>query len=69
MKDESNSDELYDVQTENRHLKDIITALRESLEEMKIKNEEVAQEARAAANEEIIQLKETIDALRDEMKK
>ncbi|MBA7481974.1 hypothetical protein ES707_17454 [subsurface metagenome] len=40
MKSQSEKKELNQLQTENRHLKDTITALREELENQKIKCEE-----------------------------
>ena len=65
----SEPDELRLAQTENRHLKDTIAALRQELERLQIENDENLQKAASAANDEIGQLKATVIALRDEMKK
>ena len=63
----SEPDELYLAQTENRHLKDTIAALRQELERLRIENDENLQKAASAANDETGQLKATVSALRDEM--
>lgn len=63
------SDELLKVQTENRHLKDTIRALREELEKEHYRYQEGIQKAVSAANDDNIQLKKTISAIRDEMEK
>lgn len=63
----SKQDDLYVLQTENRHLQEMIGALRDEMEEMRIGEQERIQKALASANDEIIQLKNTVVALRDEM--
>ena len=65
----SKTEELYISQTENRHLKDTITTLREVLEKQKIENEESVQNALVTVNDEIVQLKATVGALRDELER
>ena len=67
MKAKNLKEELYLTQTENRHLKDTIVALRDELEKQNIETEDRIQKAVAEANDQILQLKETITALRDEM--
>ncbi|MFC1694101.1 hypothetical protein ACFL1R_11395 [Candidatus Latescibacterota bacterium] len=67
MKSQSEKKELNQLQAENRHLKDTIIALRETLEKQCIENEELVQKAVASANDEIVQLKATVTALRDEL--
>lgn len=64
---ESDENEFYVMQTENRHLKDMVGALREEMEKMAIGEQERLQHALAAANDEIGQLKKMIAALRDEL--
>jgi adenylate cyclase len=49
---QSESDELYLVQTENAHLKETIIALREELQKLDAQNEESVQKAVATANDE-----------------
>jgi len=65
MELKSSTNELYEVQTENRHLKDTIRALREELEKERYNCENRVQKAVASANDEIVQLKSIIQALRD----
>ena len=65
MKSQSETEDLYQLQTENRHLKDTIVALRESLEKQRIDNEALVQNVKASANDEILQLKAAVTALRD----
>ena len=67
MGSHSERDELYPVQIENRHLKETINNLRETLEKMQIEKKDSVQKAIAGANSEIIQLKETIITLRETM--
>ncbi len=69
METKSESDELYQLHTENRHLKDTIIALRQELENLRIENEQNLQKALSDSHSEIAQLKETTTALRDEMEK
>jgi len=61
----SQQDERYSVQTENRHLKETVTALRDEMDNMRVSEQERLQHTLAAAREEIGQLKATITALRD----
>jgi HAMP domain-containing protein len=63
----TDADELYLSQTENRHLKNTIVALRDELENMRIQHEENVQQALVSANDEIHQLKAAIVAMRDEL--
>lgn len=60
-------DRMHELETENRHLKDTIYALREALEEAETECQERVQKALVTANDEIAQLKATIPAIRDEM--
>lgn len=61
--------EIYNLQTENRHLKEMVGALRDEMEKMRIGEQERLQHALAAANDEIGQLKKMIAALRDELER
>jgi hypothetical protein len=58
---------LLQAQTEVRHLKKTIGALRDEMEDLDFKNQENVQEAVAGAADEAIQLKDTAGALRDEL--
>ena len=69
MASESEPNELYDLHTENRHLKEMVGALRDEMEKMRIGEQERLQKALAAANDEIGQLKNIIFALRDELER
>jgi hypothetical protein len=60
-------DERYGLQTENRHLKEMVAALRDEMEKMRIAEQEGLQKAMAAANDELGQLRNMIVALRDEL--
>jgi chromosome segregation ATPase len=62
-------EEFYHLQTENRHFKEMIAALREEMEKMRIGEQERLQQALAAAREEIGQLKEMTFALREELER
>jgi hypothetical protein len=62
-------EELYQLQTENRHLKDTIIALREELERVQFTQTSKVQRAVAKANDEIIYLTATIGTLRDSLEK
>ncbi len=53
------ADELFELQTENRSLKDTIQALRDELEGMRAHEDEMVQKALAGANDELNQLKGT----------
>lgn len=63
----SEQHELYGLQTENRHLQEMIGALRGEMEKMRIGEQERLQKALSSANDEIGQLKNMIVALRDEL--
>jgi len=60
----SQSDELHSLQTESRHLKEMVGALREELERRQIAHEEKYQAIEQAARDEAKQLHEMIRALR-----
>ncbi len=62
-------DESSVAHTENRLMKDTISAMREQLETMRFEQEKSGQRAIAAANAEILELRATVVALRDEMEK
>ncbi len=57
------------LQAENRHLKEMVGALREEMEKMRIGEQERLQHALAAANDEVGQLKNMTFALRDELER
>jgi chromosome segregation ATPase len=57
------------LQAEIRHLKEMVGALREQMEKMRIDEQERLQQALAAGNEENGQLKNMISALRDELER
>ena len=63
----SGSDDLYTVQTENRHLKDTIYVLRKALDDLKMSNQEAIRKAVSNATDEIAQLKATVNALHERM--
>jgi len=63
----SQQNELYGLQAENRHLREMIGALRDEMEKMRINEQERLQKALAPANDEIGQLRNMIVALRDEL--
>jgi predicted nucleic acid-binding Zn-ribbon protein len=63
----SEQHELYGLQTENRHLQEMIGALRDEMEKMRIGEQERLQKALSSANDEIGQLRNMIFALRDEL--
>ncbi|MEE9239809.1 MAG: hypothetical protein V3U53_01295 [bacterium] len=69
MELQTESDELYQTQTENRHLKNTIVALRDELEKSRIDKEDSVQKAIQASNDEIVQLKSTASALREELER
>ena len=66
MKSQPENKELYQLQNENSQLKDTIIELRDALEKQHIDNEERIQNVLASSNDEIVQLKATINVLRDE---
>jgi HAMP domain-containing protein len=61
------SNELCGLQAENRHLREMIGALRDEMERMRIGEQERLQKTLAPANDEIGQLKAMVVALRDEL--
>jgi hypothetical protein len=63
----SQQNEVYGLQSENRQLKEMIGALRDELEKVRIGEQERLQKALAPANDEIGQLKAMIVELRDEL--
>jgi HAMP domain-containing protein len=65
----SRSDEFHGLQTKNRHLKEMVGALRDELEKMRIGEKERLQHALAEAGDEIGQLKKMVGALRDELER
>jgi len=60
-------DKLYEAQTEIRHLKNTIQALRDELEAMRVGKDEAVQAVIAAGAVEARQLQATIAALRTEL--
>ena len=67
MKAAVEKDKLYEAQTEIRHLKNTIQALRDELEAMRVGKDEAVQAAIAAGANEARQLQATITALRTEL--
>lgn len=65
MKTRTEVSETYQLETENRQLKETIVALRAKLEALQFQQDAKVQEAVAAANDKGGQLKETIVMLRD----
>ncbi len=61
------TDKLYEAQTEIRHLKNTIQALRDELEAMRVGKDEAVHAVIAAGADEARQLQATIAALRTEM--
>jgi HAMP domain-containing protein len=61
------TDQLYQAQTEIRHLKNTIQALRDELEAMRVGKDEAVQATIAAGADEVRQLHATIAALRTEL--
>ncbi|MBU2261464.1 MAG: hypothetical protein KKF02_06020 [Proteobacteria bacterium] len=61
--------EIHALQTENRHLKEMVGAMREELEKMRIGEQERLQQALAAAGDEIGHLKGMIVALREALER
>ena len=61
----SQSDELHSLQTENRHLKEMVGALRDELERREIAYEEKCHTIEQTARDEAKQLHEIIQALRE----
>ncbi len=69
MTSPSDRNEIYGLETENRHLKEMVGALRDEMEKMRIGEQERTQQALAAASEELGQLRKMIAALREEMER
>ena len=69
MTPESDLSGFYDLQTENRHLKETVAALREEMEKMREGEQERLQHALVAAKDEIDQLHKMIAALREELER
>ena len=69
MTSPSDRNEIYGLETENRHLKDTVGALRDEMEKMRIGEHERLQQSLTAASDEIGQLKKMIAALRDELER
>jgi HAMP domain-containing protein len=67
MAPESDQLDRSSLPAENRHLKEMIAALRDEMEKMRIGEQERLQKAIGAAHDEISQLKDMIKALRDEL--
>lgn len=67
MAPEPGQQDLSLLQMENRQLKEMIAALRDKLEQMRIGEQERLQKAIVSANDEISQLKGMVNALRDEL--
>lgn len=65
MKRRTEVSETYQLETENRQLKETIIALRTEFEALRFQQDANIQEAVATANDEGGQLKDTIVALRD----
>ena len=63
----SQSDKLHSLQTENRHLKEMLGALRDELERRKIAHEEKCHAIEQTARDEAKQLHEIIRALRERL--
>ncbi|HLA28991.1 MAG TPA: hypothetical protein VJZ49_13980 [Syntrophales bacterium] len=69
MTSPSERNEIYGLETENRHLKEMIGALRDEMEKMRLGEQGRLQQSLTAASDEIGQLKKTITALRDELER
>jgi HAMP domain-containing protein len=69
MTPEADQHNLYSLQTESRHLKEMIAALRDEMEKMRIGEQERLQQAIVSANDEIGQLKGMTNALRAELER
>ena len=67
MKAAVEKDKLYEAQTEIRHLKNTIQALRDELEAMRVGKDEAVHAVIAAGADEARQLQATIAALRTEL--
>jgi HAMP domain-containing protein len=69
MTPETDQHDLYNLQMENRHLKEMVAALRDEMEKMRIGEQDRLQKAIVSANDEIGQLKGMANALRDELER
>lgn len=65
--DQCQGKEFFEVQQENRHLKETIIALRSELESLAFEKEQSVRDTHASMAGEISHLKKTITALRDEL--
>ena len=69
MESQAERDALHLAQTENRHLRDTICALRDELERMRIDKDDSVHQAVLSASDEIVQLRTTVTILRDELER
>ncbi len=69
MMPDSETSGFYDPQTENRHLKETVTALREEMERMREGEQERLHHALVAAKDEIDQLHKMIATMREELER
>jgi len=69
MAPEAHQDERHRLDTENRHLREMVTALRDELDRMRIGEQERLQQALAAARDECGQLRGTVAALREQLER
>jgi len=69
MNENIKGEEILRLQSENRHLKETVTALREALETQRAECEGKIQKLLSEADDEAGQLKATINALRDELER
>jgi len=63
------SNQAFDFETENQYLKLTITALRDKIETLQIKQDEKIQKTKSASADEISQLQNTVNSLRDKLEK
>ena len=61
------ADQFYQAEVEIRHLRDMVQALRDTLEEARFETDEQVQHASSSANSEVSQLRNAVQAMRDEM--
>jgi len=69
MDENIKDEEILRLQSENRHLKETVTALREAMEKQRAECEDRIQKLLSEADDEAAQLKAAINALRDEMER
>lgn len=67
IQDQAQDQKLFEVQHENRYLKETIIALRSELESLAFEKEQSVRDTIASMVGEISHLKKTITALRDEL--